>query len=80
MRTWIGDWTRRAALILAVAFFAGCASGTTLSPQHAARMRDAQQCDLEAESYLRKAQNANDIRVLALESCMAMRGHQVQDR
>ena len=79
MRTWIGDWTRRAALILAVALFAGCASGTAPS-QHEARMRDAQQCDLETESYLRKAQNANHIRVLALESCMAMRGHQVQDR
>ena len=59
---------------LALVFFAGCASTRTIA-KHEARVRDARQCEVQAEEYLSVAQNANDIRYLMIESCMAMRGH-----
>ncbi|MGH7354322.1 MAG: hypothetical protein ACRELS_07045 [Candidatus Rokuibacteriota bacterium] len=61
-------------VILAVFLFAGCASTPTIA-MHEARVRDARQCEVQAEEYLSVAQNANDIRYLVIESCMALRGY-----
>ena len=61
-------------VILVVFLFAGCASAPTTA-MHEARVRDAWQCEVQAEEYVSVAQNANDIRYLMIESCMAMRGH-----
>jgi hypothetical protein len=62
------------ASLLLLALLAGCASAR-ITALHEARVRDARQCEIEAESYVAAARNANDIRHLMIESCMAMRGH-----
>jgi hypothetical protein len=63
-----------ALVVSAVALVAGCASGPTAA-RHEARVRDAWQCEAEAEEYLHAGQNTNELRYLMIESCMAMRGH-----
>ena len=64
------------SVLLSVALLlTGCAAAPTVA-RHEARVRDAWQCELEAEEYLRATQNANDIRYLMIEACMAMRGYQ----
>ena len=75
MRSSVDACLRKAFLLSVALLLAGCA-GTPVVARHEARVRDAFQCELEAEEYLRVTQNANDLRYLMIESCMAMRGHQ----
>jgi outer membrane biogenesis lipoprotein LolB len=74
MRSSVDACIRRAVLLSVTLLLAGCAATPTVA-RHEARVRDAWQCELEAEEYLRATQNANDIRYLMIEACMAMRGY-----
>jgi len=75
MRSSVDACIRRAVLLSVALLLTGCAAAPTVA-RHEARVRDAWQCELEAEEYLRATQNANDIRYLMIEACMAMRGYQ----
>lgn len=74
MRSSPGARRYRLLLLSATLLLAGCAAGPTAA-FHEARVRDAWQCEIEAEEYLHAVQNTNDLRYLMIESCMAMRGH-----
>ena len=77
MRSSVDVRIRKALLLSVAILLAGCAATATPTiARHEARVRDAWQCELEAEEYLRVTLNANDLRYLMIESCMAMRGHQ----
>lgn len=74
MRSSVGACIRKASLLSVAVLLGGCAATPAIA-RHEARVRDAWQCEIEAEEYLRATQNANDLRYLMIESCMAMRGH-----